>query len=142
VHYNQELLEKLEMLLEELRELNIISQIPIIVEGEKDAEALRALGCTGTILCVNVGIPVFNFCERLSRDYARVIVLTDWDYHGGKLCRLIIDGLEANGVKYDASIRARLSKYCKREIKDIESLSGYMASLRKSVTNISRTACT
>ena len=45
-------LEYLKKALDELSEEN--KKVPVIVEGEKDIEALRKLGLTGEIITVNV----------------------------------------------------------------------------------------
>ncbi len=127
---------KLEERLEEVRKLisELIrhsSELPIIVEGQKDERALRDLGVEGIIVRLNVGDSVFKTCEDLSRTHRKVILLTDWDRRGGHLAKLLREGLEANGVQYDDEIRAKLAVLTKKDIKDVESLAKHMRRLKK-----------
>lgn len=124
---NKERWEKIIEIIINLKELN--NQIPIIVEGEKDEETLRELGFKGKIIKINVGISLFNLCEKISKEFSHVIILTDWDRQGGKLCRLLTEKLVANSVKYDIKNRADLSRFCKKEIKDVEGLRMYKSKL-------------
>jgi 5S rRNA maturation endonuclease (ribonuclease M5) len=101
----------------------------VVVEGRKDERALRAIGLTGTILRLNKGISVFRTCENISREYGKVILLTDWDRRGGQLSRKLREGLEANGVQYDENIRAKMATLTKKDIKDVESLHKHLERL-------------
>jgi 5S rRNA maturation endonuclease (ribonuclease M5) len=125
----EERLEEVEKLIKELVRLS--GTLPIIVEGKKDEKALRELGVEGVIVRLNRGKSVFRTCERLSKEHEKVILMTDWDRKGGHLGRLLKDGLDANGVKYDEDIRARLAILTKKDIKDVESLAKQLARLRR-----------
>ena len=103
-----ERLEELENLIDELILEN--SETPVIVEGRKDERTLRRLGLEGPILRLNKGVSVFSTCEEVSKKHNKVILLTDWDRRGGHLAKLLREGLEANGVKYDDDIRAALGR--------------------------------
>lgn len=127
----KERLEELEDLLEKLRNDNL--EFPVVVEGEKDERALRRIGLEGDIIKINVGDTLFHLCENLARRYDRVIILTDWDRTGGRLARSIREGLDANVVGYDLAFRADLARLCKKEIKDVEGLPGYLTRLRRDV---------
>lgn len=124
----KERLEEVEETLKELVEENV--SIPIIVEGENDVKALRALGVNGEILKLNVGHSILGTCEDISRRHRKVIILTDWDHKGGTLARQFAEKLEACGVRYDTDIRARLAVLCRKEIKDVQSLEKYLTRLR------------
>ncbi len=102
----------------------------VVVEGIKDVEALRRLGIARNVVSLGKGLTVFAFCEGLSRTHASAVVLTDWDRKGGKLARMLKDALEANGVRPDLDLRARLVLLAKKDIKDIESLPRYIPRLR------------
>jgi dTMP kinase len=106
--------------LEDLAEQN--RRGPIIVEGEYDRRSLRALGVTGEIRMVNEGSTVFRLCESIAATNREAIILTDWDVRGGRLARQLRDGLSANGVRFDEAIRARLTRLCRKDITDVESL--------------------
>lgn len=118
------LYEDLTRVLEDLAEKN--RSAPIIVEGERDRQALRALGVHGDIRSLNQGTTLFVQCESIARQHREAIILTDWDARGGRLARQLRDGLAANGVRYDDELRARLTNLCRREIKDVESLHAYV----------------
>ena len=115
----------------ELVEAN--ATVPVIVEGERDVRALREVGLTGEVLPLNTGVPLFNLAESISRRHRRAIILTDWDRRGGQLARLLRDALEANGVRYDDAFRARLTTLCRKDIKDVEGLAGFVERLSRQV---------
>jgi 5S rRNA maturation endonuclease (ribonuclease M5) len=120
----QERYDQVLQAIEDLREASL--RAPIIVEGKNDGRALRSLGITGAIIRLNSGSSVFQVCEEVSRSHSEVVILTDWDHRGGQLCRLLREGLAANGVRYNAEIRARLTRLCKKEVKDVEGLATFV----------------
>lgn len=80
----------------ELKEENKL--IPIIVEGEKDVEALYKLDINGTIITINSGLSIPDFCDKIANEYQEIIILTDWDRKGGFLCHTIMRNLEGRVV--------------------------------------------
>src|SRR5437879_7923808 len=80
---------------------------PIIVEGEYDRRALRALGLTGDIRLINEGSTIFGLCESIAGGHQEAIILTDWDVRGGRLGRQLRDRLAAKGVRSERAPRAR-----------------------------------
>ena len=85
-------IEDLELVISYLIEEN--KRVPIIVEGEKDADALRRLGVVGKIIVINRGVSLIVFSDNIARKYSEVIILTDWDRKGGFLCHKIKRNLE------------------------------------------------
>lgn len=130
----QETLEELELLFAELRERPESSVI--LVEGRKDRAALACLGIGGEIMQVQDARGIFGVAEQLARNRQEAVVLTDWDRKGGRLAELLRNALKANGVRYDDTVRARLSMLGKKEIKDIESLPAFMAFLVQSASSL------
>jgi len=130
----QETLEELEELLLRLRERP--EGTVILVEGKKDRAALTCLGISGEIVQVQDARGIFGVAEELARKGQEAIVLTDWDRKGGQLAELLRNALKANGVRYDDTIRARMSMLGKKEIKDIESLPAFMAFLVQSASSM------
>ena len=120
-------LEDVEKILEKLKLLNM--ECAVIVEGKKDEDALRKLCLKGVIIRIIGSIPAM--CEDISKEYKKVIILTDWDKKGGDLCKRLKKYLNANSIKYDDRIRAELTEMCKKEIKDVESLATYVENLRR-----------
>lgn len=119
-------LEYLEETLLELQEEN--KSIPIIVEGDKDVEALRKLGVKGIIISVNSGMSLSNFCDRLAREYKDIIILTDWDRRGGHLCHTIRKNLEGR-VNCNTRYRELFAKNAM--IRTVEGLPSWIKTMRK-----------
>lgn len=124
----EERVEQLEKVLQKLEDLS--DEMPIIVEGVRDRNALRRLGITKNVLTLNRGVSIFSFCEGISRNFKHAVVLTDWDRRGGQLARMLKDGLEANGVKVNDSVRMQIVILSKKEVKDIESLPTFVDRLK------------
>ena len=68
-HTDTERAERLRKIIEALHEINQI--IPVIVEGKKDASALRRLGLPGDIITLHNGKNLYDFCEDI---FHRVII--------------------------------------------------------------------
>jgi 5S rRNA maturation endonuclease (ribonuclease M5) len=126
-----EVYEALRAAIEDLAEANLGA--PVIVEGERDVRSLRQLGITGEVLSLNSGISIFNLAESIARRHTDAIILTDWDHRGGMLCRLLRDAFEANQVRYDVDLRARITLLCRKDIKDVESLAAHVERLARQV---------
>ncbi|OPX59786.1 MAG: hypothetical protein A4E29_01215 [Methanomassiliicoccales archaeon PtaB.Bin134] len=128
----QETLEELEELLGQLRERE--EGKVILIEGRKDRLALACLGIGGEIMQVQDARGLFGVAEELARTGKEAVILTDWDRKGGHLAQLLRNALKANDVRYDDTIRSRISTLCKKEIKDIESLPSFISFLVQSAT--------
>jgi dTMP kinase len=115
-------------ILDELEDLS--ADTPVVVEGLKDASALRRLGVRRNVVTLGKGLTVFAFCERLAEAHGKAVILTDWDRKGGKLARMLKEALEANGAKADTDLRARLVLLVKKDVKDIEGLPTYLERLK------------
>lgn len=123
-------LEDLEKAISELRDEN--KEIPIIVEGDKDIEALRKLDINGTIISVNAGTSLTDFCDKIADKYNDVIILTDWDRRGGYLCHTIKKNLEGrvNCNIYYRGIFAKNSM-----IRTIEGLPSWIETMKQKIRN-------
>jgi 5S rRNA maturation endonuclease (ribonuclease M5) len=119
-------LEELEKLLSELQEENKI--IPIIVEGDKDVAALRKLDIKGTIISTNTGRPLADFCDRIAENYKDIIILTDWDWRGGRLCHTIRKNLEGR-VNCNIKYRELFARYSM--IRTVEGLPSWIETMKK-----------
>jgi 5S rRNA maturation endonuclease (ribonuclease M5) len=124
----KQVFEDLENALNELREEN--KTVPIIVEGEKDIAALRTLEVSGEIIRFNKGQSVSDFCDAISQKYKKIILLTDWDRRGGRLCLQLKKNLE-NRVKIDVTYRGVFAKRC--PCRTVEGMPSWLATLRKKV---------
>jgi len=101
----------------------------IMVEGLRDKASLEALGISGNIVMASQQ-PLFNLAERISRQNADVIILTDWDERGEEVAKYADIFLKSNGARPDCEPRKRLRQLSKKEIKDIENLHGYIERLK------------
>lgn len=127
--------ERLEETLKVIDELEELSRdMPVIVEGRRDTEALELLGVKNNIITLSKGLSLFTFCEAVSRDWPSVVLLTDWDRKGGQLARRLKEAFEANDTKVNSTIRMQLVILAKKDIKDIESLPAFVRRLRALAT--------
>jgi 5S rRNA maturation endonuclease (ribonuclease M5) len=121
----QETLEDLETALSELIQDN--QDIPVIVEGDRDVQALRRLNLTGPIIQYNQGLSTPDFCDMISTQHETVILLTDWDRRGGRLHFTLKKNLE-NRVhcitKYRETFATRSS------VRTVESLPAWLTTLK------------
>ncbi|RLF28813.1 MAG: topoisomerase [Thermoplasmata archaeon] len=124
-------LEELEKAIEELREEN--KNTPILVEGERDIEALRKLDINGKIICINTGMPVSNLCDIISQKHREIILLIDWDRKGGHLCLLIRKNLQGR-VKCNTRYREIFAK--RSMIRTIEGLPSWINRMKEKTKNI------
>jgi 5S rRNA maturation endonuclease (ribonuclease M5) len=122
----KESLTEIEKTLDELREKN--KEIPIIVEGEKDKRALKSLGITGVIITINKGKTLTDFCDFLSSKYREIIILTDWDKRGKKICAVLIKNLSGR-VKCDIEPRKLLAKHA--HIRKVEGLPSWIDTIKR-----------
>ena len=121
-------LDDLTKIIQELKQDN--QDTPIIVEGQNDKHALQKLGINGTIIPLNKGMSIANFCDTLVTDYKKVILLTDWDRKGGHLLRILHQNLEGRttiNIEYRKSI-AKLSL-----TRTIEGLPSWIHTLKNKV---------
>lgn len=116
--------ESLLLVLEELAEANRTT--PIVVEGPRDVASLRRLACTGRVLPLNVGEPLFAFCEGLGATTREVILLTDWDRKGGQLFESLHGNLAACGVRVDGTFRDKIQFWMRPPVRAVEDLAGYV----------------
>jgi len=105
---------------------------PILVEGEKDIQALQNLGVKGIIISVNSGISLIDFCDKIADKYNEIIVLTDWDKKGGYLCHTIIKNLEGR-VKCNTYYREILAK--NSIIRTVEGLPSWIETMKEKNRN-------
>jgi 5S rRNA maturation endonuclease (ribonuclease M5) len=108
-----------------LREENETGVAVVVVEGEHDRRALRALGLGGRIILVHGGGPLSALASRLARGGAKVVVLTDWDTEGGHLARKLKEFLEAEAVGLDLEYRRKFARLLRGELVHVEGLDGW-----------------
>jgi 5S rRNA maturation endonuclease (ribonuclease M5) len=110
---------RLREIFENLQDVN--KKIPIIVEGKKDASALRSLGLMGDVITLHNGQNLYDFCDGVAQRYHRVVLLLDWDRKGENLNRILSQHLKGHWEEF-ATFRDILKILCQKEIKDIEGI--------------------
>ena len=107
--------------------------VPVVVEGRKDVDALRALGVSGPILSVKTGGKSFADAmgEMERREFAEVVLLLDFDRRGKEGTKRLKQSLERAKIKPNLDFWRALSALLGREIQCVESLTAYMGTLRK-----------
>jgi len=133
----EEALEEIEKVLDEIRDLSQ-SGVPIIVEGEKDAKALRKLNVKGDIHKISEDKrTALNFLEKLST-YKRVMILTDFDRAGNELARFCAKHLESLNTEAIVEPRDKLKALVRKFVKDIEGLPKFVRTVHASQRPVTR----
>ncbi len=115
----EQTLKELEDELTELREENKI--VPIIVEGDRDIAALRKL---------EISLSVPDFCDIIAQKYQHIIILTDWDWRGTRLCYSIKKHLE-NRVHCNLKHREVFAKRC--SCRTVQGLPSWIETLKNKI---------
>lgn len=126
--------EKLLQALERLTNKNA-EGIPIVVEGEKDAEALRALTIEGKIIeAKTAGKSILDvICEMEECKTQEVILLLDFDRRGREWTRRLKQYLEKMRIKPNIFFWEKISSIVGNEVKDVEGLASYMKTLKRKI---------
>lgn len=111
--------ERLKEVFQGLYEVN--KRIPVIVEGRRDALALRRIGLVGEIITLHAGKGLYEFCEDIAEKFHRVILLMDWDEKGESLYRALSENLKGLWEEFYA-FREITKLLCQKDIKDIEGI--------------------
>ncbi len=114
----------LEMLKELIASLNneIENGALIVVEGPKDAKALKEIGVIGKPYLYSHNsdhIELFNMAINATK----VIILVDNDEEGKNICKKLISEFSSKGIRYDIWYRKQLYKLGKNMITHLEELS-------------------
>src|SRR5512135_2193224 len=109
--------ERLREVIQYLHEVN--EGVPVIVEGKKDASALRSLGLIGNIITLHNGKNLYDFCDDIAGRFERVVLLLDWDRKGEELNKSLSHNLKRHWEEF-SSFRELLKMLCQKEIKDVE----------------------
>ena len=111
--------ERLREVLAALAEVNLV--VPVVVEGKRDAAALRKLGLEGEIIELHRGIGMYEFCEKLAEQFPKIVLLMDWDDKGEQIHGTLAANLGGHFEGY-SPFRGMLKDLCQKDIKDIEGI--------------------
>ena len=127
----REKMEQIQQILEQLAEENKSGK-PILVEGRKDAEALKTLGINGKIIFAKKGLKtrldVVSEIEKSSPN--EIILMLDFDKEGRELTEHLKIHIEKTGIKANINYWLKLSSLTGREVKDVEGLAKYLETLK------------
>lgn len=124
--------EKIQNLLDRLVEESA-EGTPIVVEGRKDIETLRALGVQGRIVSAKTGgksrLDVISEVEKTGAH--EVILLLDFDRRGKEWSKILKEHLERAKIRPNLKFWNELQGLVSREVKDIEGLTSYIETLKR-----------
>lgn len=124
--------EKIQNLLDRLVEESA-EGTPIVVEGRKDIETLRALGVQGRIVSAKTGgksrLDVISEMEKTGAH--EVILLLDFDRRGKEWSKILKEHLERAKIRPNLKFWNELQGLVSREVKDIEGLTSYIETLKR-----------
>jgi len=127
---NERLLELLDKLATEAAK-----GTPIVVEGQKDVNALRQLNVEGKIVSSKTSGKSFldTLIEIEQLKVREVILLLDFDRRGIELTHRLKQHLEKTEIKPNLTFWNQLYSLVGRDLKDIEGLPAYLETLKKRI---------
>lgn len=127
--------EKLYKILASLSEESL-NGTPIIVEGKKDAIALRMLGVKGPIITVKTkGKSFLDVISEIQKiKFSEIILFLDFDKRGKEATKCLQKNLEHLKIRYNLTFWRELYTLTSKELQYIESLPVYLCNLNKKIT--------
>jgi 5S rRNA maturation endonuclease (ribonuclease M5) len=124
--------EKVQHLIAKLTEASAQGKL-IVVEGKKDAQALKDLGVCGAILTVKTGGKSFlaATAEIEALGTGEVILFLDFDRRGKEGTKRLQLNLERARIKVNVRFWRELHGLVGREVQCIESLPAYLATAQE-----------
>lgn len=126
--------EKILQLLDRLVSENA-KGVPVVVEGQRDVDALRQLGVSGIIVSSKTSgksfLDILTEIETLS--VRRIILLLDFDRRGVEWTHKLKQHLEKTKIAPNLNFWNELYGLVGRDVKDIEGLPTYLETLKKRI---------
>ena len=104
-------------------QLNLMKGSVVVVEGKRDASALKKLGFSGQIIEFHKFGGIVNFADYVAR-YEKLIILFDRDRKGRYLTEKTIQLLQRR-TKIDLSFKRKLTVITRGKIRFVEQLVCY-----------------
>ena len=111
--------ERLRLTIEKLYETN--KQVPVIVEGKRDARALKKLGLIGEIITLHRGQNLYDFCTDIEERFQKIVILLDWDNNGDNLFKILSENLKGHWEEF-SWFRDLLRILCQKDISTVEGI--------------------
>ena len=120
---DHEILECLTLMMKKLND-EYLNGALLVVEGQRDAEALRSIGYIGEpfTLCHNESV---SSLVTKAQSHSKVILLLDRDQKGRILTKRVARVLEERKIRLDLFFRRRLSSATKGQVSQVEDLKRY-----------------
>ena len=108
-----------------LKEVEKARDMAVIVEGKRDAEALRELGFNNITVLHREGISIYSVIDEIaeSRPDSDVAILTDMDSKGKQYHDLLKRELAMRGIRVNDNLRKELIK---ERISHVEGLATFL----------------
>jgi 5S rRNA maturation endonuclease (ribonuclease M5) len=129
--HQKDRLEKIRQIILKLSEESAKGK-PVVVEGKKDAQALKELGVNGTVLMVKTGGKSFlqATAEIESRGAKEVILLLDFDRRGKEGMERLQRDLERAKIKVNVNFWRMLKALAGHDVQCVESLPAYLVTIQ------------
>lgn len=95
----------------------------VVVEGRRDADALRRLGFVGTLMQFHRYGGFVRFADTVE-SWKRIIILFDYDHEGRYMTHRLIRLLQRR-TRIDLSYHRRLAKITRGRVRCVEQLAAY-----------------
>jgi 5S rRNA maturation endonuclease (ribonuclease M5) len=125
-------LERINYLIEKLKSESS-SDVLVVVEGEKDAKALRSMGIESEILTIKShGKNLVDVIDEISSAGNReIILLMDFDRRGRELTKRLTKILGGMKVKLNLNFWREFSSLLNNDLKDVEGMVKYIETLKR-----------
>ena len=104
-------------------QLNLMKDSVVVVEGKRDASALKKLGFSGQIIEFHKFGGIVNFADSVAK-YEKLIILFDRDRKGRYLTEKTVQLLQRR-TKIDLSFKRKLTVITRGKIRFVEQLVCY-----------------
>ena len=108
-------------------QLNLMKESVVVVEGKRDATALKRVGYSGKVLEFHKFGGMVNFADSVAK-HKRLIILFDRDKKGRMLTGKTIQLLQRR-TRIDLSFKRKLQKITKGKVMFVEQLVCYESNL-------------
>ena len=103
--------------------------VPIVVEGQRDREALSKIGVKGEVFCLKAtGTSRLHFLDKLD-GFKEIILLTDFDREGVELRLWLYQELTRRGVRADDLAWRRIKSLARADVRSIEELPSFLRAM-------------
>jgi 5S rRNA maturation endonuclease (ribonuclease M5) len=112
-------------------------EIPIIVEGSRDLDALRRIGFKGNVIVFNAGLTIVAFADQIAKTHDRVVLLFDFDRKGTSLRKRLSSILDPIISEVDSALWVYIRENL--PVRTVEELPSIMETVNEAIgTGVTR----